>query len=168
MVTDLLLIFFVELKSNSRDYEGEDLFDPIYGDGYITDILCGVKVRLSPLSFYQVNHDTAELLYNKAKEYAALTKEDDFLDLYCGTGTIGLSMANTAKSLIGVEIIPDAIEDAKLNAKLNNIDNANFICGDAADAFRLIREIDAKNPLLIAASAISSIDIGCDRLLCRM
>ena len=60
--------------------------ETLYGDGFITDILCGVKVKLSPLSFYQVNHDTAELLYNKAKEYAALTKEDDFLDLYCGTG----------------------------------------------------------------------------------
>jgi 23S rRNA (uracil1939-C5)-methyltransferase len=101
-----------------------------------------VKVKLSPLSFYQVNHDTAELLYNKAKEYAALTKDDDFLDLYCGTGTIGLSMANEAKSLIGVEIIPDAIEDAKLNAELNNIENAEFICGDAKDA---IKELQRRN-----------------------
>ncbi len=116
--------------------------ETLYGDGFITDILCGVKVKLSPLSFYQVNHDTAELLYNKAKEYAALTKEDDFLDLYCGTGTIGLSMAKEAKSLIGVEIIPDAIKDAKLNAKLNNIDNAEFICGDAKDA---IKELQQRN-----------------------
>ena len=110
--------------------------ETLFGDGFITDILCGVKVKLSPLSFYQVNHDTAELLYSKAKEYAALTKEDDFLDLYCGTGTIGLSMAKEANSLIGVEIIPDAIEDAKLNAKLNNISNAEFICGDAKDAIK--------------------------------
>ncbi|MBR2876576.1 MAG: 23S rRNA (uracil(1939)-C(5))-methyltransferase RlmD [Clostridia bacterium] len=116
--------------------------ETLFGDGFITDILCGVKVKLSPLSFYQVNHDTAELLYNKAKEYASLTPNDDFLDLYCGTGTIGLSMAKEAKSLIGVEIIPDAIEDAKLNAELNGITNAEFICGDAKDA---VKELQQRN-----------------------
>ena len=104
----------------------------IYGDPYITDILCGVRVKISPLSFYQVNHDGAELLYGKAAEYATPTGEEDILDLYCGAGTIGLSMANKVKSLVGVEIIPEAIEDAKKNALLNNIENARFICGDAS------------------------------------
>ncbi len=122
----------------------------IYGEGYITDILSGVKIKLSPLSFYQVNHNTAELLYKKAAEYAALTKDDDFLDLYCGTGTIGLSMAHNAKSLIGVEIIPEAIEDARLNAKLNNIDNAEFLCGDASVAIKALqsRKINPKVVIL--------------------
>lgn len=110
---------------------GEDC-RAIYGEPYITDILCGVKVKISPLSFYQVNHDGAELLYGKAAEYATPTGEEDILDLYCGAGTIGLSMANKVKSLVGVEIIPEAIEDAKENALINNIENARFICGDAS------------------------------------
>ena len=104
---------------------------PVYGDGYITDVLCGVKIKLSPLSFYQVNRNGAELLYKKAAEYAATNGDEDILDLYCGTGTIGLSMAKNVKSLIGVEIIPEAIEDAKENAEINGIKNARFICGDA-------------------------------------
>ena len=103
----------------------------IYGDTYIIDNLCGLNFRISPNSFYQVNHSQAEKLYNKAKEYANLTGKENLIDLYCGTGTIGLTMANECKSLIGVEIVPQAIKDAKLNAKLNNINNAQFICGDA-------------------------------------
>ena len=106
----------------------------LYGDGYITDILCGVKIKLSPLSFYQVNRNGAELLYKKAAEYVNPTSDEVLLDLYCGTGTIGLSMANSVKELVGVEIIPEAIEDAKVNAKLNDINNASFICGDASVA----------------------------------
>ena len=111
-----------------------DTCTALYGDGYITDILCGVKIKLSPLSFYQVNRNGAELLYKKAAEYVAPTPDQTILDLYCGTGTIGLSMANSVKELVGVEIIPEAIEDAKVNAKLNNIENARFICGDASVA----------------------------------
>ena len=106
----------------------------IYGDGYITDILCGVKIKLSPLSFYQVNRNGAELLYKKTAEYVSPTTEQTILDIYCGTGTIGLSMANSVKELVGVEIIPEAIEDAKANAQLNNITNARYICGDASVA----------------------------------
>ena len=105
----------------------------IYGGKYITDVLCGVKVRLSPLSFYQVNRGTAEKLYRKAAEYA----EPDgkaVLDLYCGAGTIGLSMADRAEKIIGAEIVPEAVYDARFNAKLNGIENAEFICADAADA----------------------------------
>ena len=113
---------------------------PLYGDGYITDVLCGVKVKISPLSFYQVNRDGAELLYGKAAEYADISPDDDILDLYCGTGTIGLSMANKAKSLIGVEIIPEAIEDAKVNALLNDFNNTRFICGDASTAAETLKE----------------------------
>ena len=111
----------------------------LYGNGYITDILCGVRVKISPLSFYQVNRDGAELLYKKAAEYAAPTGNEDILDLYCGAGTIGLSMANKVRSVTGVEIISEAIADAEENAKLNNITNARFICGDAGKAAAMLK-----------------------------
>ena len=121
----------------------------LYGDGYITDILCGVKIKLSPLSFYQVNRNGAELLYKKAAEYVAPTPDQTILDLYCGTGTIGLSMANSVKELVGVEIIPEAIEDAEVNAQLNNINNARFICGDASVAAEKLKEEGIKPDTVI-------------------
>ena len=111
----------------------------LYGKPYINDTLCGLRFKISPLSFYQVNHDQAERLYSLAADFAALTGEETLLDLYCGTGTIGLSMASKAKKLIGVEIVPQAIEDAKINAQENGIDNARFICGDAAKAAEVLR-----------------------------
>ncbi len=120
----------------------------IYGDGFITDILCGVKVRISPLSFYQVNHDMAEKLYKKAAEYAEPNGKT-VLDLYCGAGTIGLSMANSAKKIIGVEIIPEAIEDAKHNAELNSFTNVDFICGDAANTAKDFNENNIKPDVVI-------------------
>ena len=99
----------------------------VWGNDCIYDVLCGVKVRLSPLSFYQVNHDMAQQLYEKAAEYACL-------NMYCGTGTIGLSMAKKAKRIIGAEIVPEAVLDAKRNALENGIENAEFICADAGEA----------------------------------
>lgn len=104
----------------------------LYGDGYIEDTLLEKTFRISPLSFYQVNTAQCEVLYQKAAQEAGLTGKEFLLDLYCGTGTIGLTMADKAKRLIGVEIIPEAIEDAKKNAKQNHITNAEFFCGDAA------------------------------------
>ena len=111
----------------------------VYGQDYITDVLCDVKINISALSFYQVNHDMTEILYKKAREYAC-PKDKTVLDLYCGAGTIGLSMANEAKNIIGVEIIPDAIKNAKGNAKNNNINNARFICADATEAAKQLAE----------------------------
>ncbi len=105
----------------------------LFGREYIYDILCEVKVRISPHSFYQVNHDMAEQLYQKAAEYAE-PKNKNILDLYCGAGTIGLSMAKDAKSIIGVEIVDAAVHDAEINARENGIDNVRFICGDATKA----------------------------------
>ncbi|MBR5441538.1 MAG: 23S rRNA (uracil(1939)-C(5))-methyltransferase RlmD [Clostridia bacterium] len=112
---------------------------PLLGDGYIEDVLCGVRIKISPLSFYQVNRDGAELLYGKAAEYASVSGDEDILDLYCGAGTIGLSMADKVNSVTGVEIIPEAIEDAKKNALNNGITNARFICGDASIAAERLR-----------------------------
>ena len=106
----------------------------LWGKDSIEDRLCGLTFQLSPLSFYQVNHDQAQRLYEKAAEYASLTGEEVLLDLYCGTGTIGLSMAKGAKKLLGVEIIPQAVENAKENARRNGVQNAAFLCGDAAQA----------------------------------
>lgn len=111
----------------------------LWGEDYITDILCDLRFKISPLSFYQVNRDQAEKLYGKAAEYADLRGNETVLDLYCGAGTIGLSMASKAKKIIGVEIIPEAIEDAKLNAALNGIENAEFICGDAPKAAEILK-----------------------------
>lgn len=121
----------------------------IWGSDTITDILCGLKFRISPLSFYQVNRNQAEKLYNKAAEYAKLTGTETVLDLYCGAGTIGLSMAHMAKEIIGVEIVPEAIEDAKVNAELNGITNARFICGDAAEAAEILKNEGIRPEVII-------------------
>ena len=111
-----------------------DRFITLYGPGYIEDTLCGLNFRLSPRSFYQVNHHQAQRLYQAAIEQARITKDDLVLDLYCGVGTITLAMASAAGKVIGVEVIPQAVEDAKDNAKRNGIENAEFFCGDAGQA----------------------------------
>ncbi|MBE6732458.1 MAG: 23S rRNA (uracil(1939)-C(5))-methyltransferase RlmD [Ruminococcaceae bacterium] len=120
----------------------------LYGKEYITDILAGVKVRISPLSFYQVNRTMAEKLYNKAIEYVEPDGKN-ILDLYCGAGTIGLSMAKRAKSVIGVEIVPEAIKDAKINASENGVDNARFICADAKSAAKMLAQEGIKPDVVI-------------------
>lgn len=134
-------------KENTNVILGKEC-KTLYGSDYITDILCGVKVRLSALSFYQVNHAMAEKLYEKACEYAK-PKGKNIIDLYCGAGTIGLSMAKEAKSIIGVEIIPEAIEDAKFNAKNNRIENARFICADASSAAEQLAKENIKADTVI-------------------
>jgi 23S rRNA (uracil1939-C5)-methyltransferase len=105
-----------------------------YGSDHITDVLCGLKFKISPFSFWQVNRAQAEKLYGKAKEYANLQNDEILLDLYCGTGTIGLTMAENCKTLVGAEIVEDAIKNANENAKANGIENARFICADASKA----------------------------------
>ena len=109
----------------------------LYGPGYIEDTLCGVPVRLGPLSFYQVNTLAAERLYGVAAQYAQLTPDNALLDLYCGMGTIGLSMAEQCRELIGVEIVPEAIESAKANAARMGeavAAKSRFFCADAGQA----------------------------------
>lgn len=108
-------------------------YKTLYGKSGIEDELCGLRFFISPASFYQVNRDGAELLYAKAREVADLKGGETVADLYCGTGTIGLSMAKNAKKLCGIEIVESAVECAKKNAKNNGIDNAEFICGDASN-----------------------------------
>ena len=103
------------------------------GSDEITDTLCGKKISLSPMSFYQVNTAQAERLYRQGMEYAELTGEETVLDLYCGAGTIGLAFSDKAKKIIGCEIVPEAIENAKKNAAVNGVKNAEFYCGDAGE-----------------------------------
>ena len=112
---------------------GEE-FITLYGLGYIEDTLCGLTFRLSPRSFYQVNHHQAQRLYEAAIAQAEITKDDTVLDLYCGVGTITLAMAKAAGKVIGVEVVEQAVQDAKENAARNGIKNAEFFCGDAGKA----------------------------------
>lgn len=105
----------------------------LWGQGYITDYIGEVKYQISPLSFYQVNPVQTKKLYEKALEYAGLTGHENVFDLYCGIGTISLFLAKKAKKVLGVEIVPEAIEDAKKNAKINGIDNVEFLVGAAED-----------------------------------
>ncbi|MDD3165271.1 MAG: 23S rRNA (uracil(1939)-C(5))-methyltransferase RlmD [Oscillospiraceae bacterium] len=116
-----------------------DKFKTIYGSDTIDDVLCGLRFRLSPRSFYQVNRDQAETLYGLAIDAADLHGTETVLDLYCGTGTITLAMASRAKTVVGVELIASAIADAKENARENGIDNASFFCADASAAAQKFR-----------------------------
>ena len=111
----------------------------LWGKPYITDELMGLRFKLSPMSFYQVNRDQAEKLYRKVLDFAALSGEETVVDLYCGTGTITLCLAGRAKRVIGAEIVPAAVEDARENAENNGISNAEFILGDAGKAAAEIR-----------------------------
>ena len=108
-------------------------YEIIWGQGYIEDYIGDVKYQISPLSFYQVNPVQTEKLYGLALEYADLKGEETVWDLYCGIGTISLFLARSAKQVYGVEIVPQAIDDAKNNAKINNIKNAEFYVGKAED-----------------------------------
>lgn len=105
----------------------------LYGPGYIEDYIGDVKFRISPLSFFQVNPVQTEKLYSKAMEYAKLTGSETVWDLYCGIGSISLFLAKNARKVIGVEIVEPAVEDAKVNARINNIENVDFISGAAED-----------------------------------
>ena len=126
------LVLSVNIKKGNTILGDE--FITLYGPGTIDDTLCGLTFRLSPRSFYQVNHHQAQRLYRAAIEQAGITKEDTVLDLYCGVGTITLAMAGAAGKVIGVEVIAQAVEDAKENARRNGIENAEFFCGDAGAA----------------------------------
>ena len=110
----------------------------IWGENFIMDTLCGLEFKLSVPSFYQVNRDQAEVLYGKALEFAGLTGAETALDLYCGAGTITLCLASRARRVIGAEIVPAAIRDARENAARNGVKNVEFFCGDAADTAAML------------------------------
>ena len=109
-----------------------DRYRTLWGRDYLTDTLCGLELRLSVPSFYQVNHDQAQRLYEKALEYAGLTGRELAVDLYCGAGTITQVLARRARHVIGGEIVPEAIRDAEDSARRNGVENVEFLCGDAS------------------------------------
>lgn len=113
-----------------------DRTDVLWGEPMLEDRLCGHSFLLSPEAFYQVNHAQAERLYACAVEFAGLTGEETVIDLYCGAGTITLTLAEQAKTVIGVEIVPEAVENARQNAARNAMDNVEFLCADAGQAAR--------------------------------
>lgn len=121
----------------------------IRGSEKICDVLLGKKFVISPQSFYQVNHGQCEKLYSLAADYAALKGGETVVDMYCGAGTIGLTLADKCKQLVGIEIMPSAIENAKENAQLNHISNADFICADAFDGAKEIEKRGLKPDLVI-------------------
>ena len=108
----------------------------LYGSGHVKDSILGVDFLISSKSFFQVNPIQVEVLYSKAIEYANLNKDETIFDAYCGIGTISLIASRQVKKVVGVEIVKEAIIDAKKNAKLNKIDNAEYICGDAGEVFK--------------------------------
>ncbi len=112
----------------------------LWGNDAICDELLGKRFEISPASFYQVNHAQCEKLYTIARDYAALSGNETLVDLYCGAGTIGLTMAENAKKVFGIEIVPEAIENAKRNTELNGITNAEFFCGDAFDGAKELKK----------------------------
>ena len=117
----------------------------IFGEGYIYDYLDDKKFKISPLSFYQVNPVQTVKLYQKAVEFAELSGNEIIFDLYCGVGTIGIFASNKAKKLYGIEVIENAIKDARLNAKINNIDNAEFFVGNVEEILpKFLKEREIK------------------------
>ncbi len=121
-------------------------FVTLHGRAWIEDELCGLRFRIAPDSFYQVNRDGAEMLYAKAAEVAALRGDEVLMDLYCGTGTIGLSMADRVSRLVGVEIVPSAVACAKENAARGGVGNAEFFCADASSAETILACAGGKRP----------------------
>ena len=126
------LVLSVNTKDTNTVLGDEEIV--LYGQGFIEDTLCGLSFRLSARSFYQINHHQAQRLYEAAIAQAEITEKDLVLDLYCGVGTITLCMAKAAGKVIGVEVVEQAVADAKANAKRNGIENAEFFCGDAGKA----------------------------------
>ena len=141
-------------------------FRTVWGKSYLTDTLCGKRFMVGPAAFYQVNHDATELLYRLAAERAG--RGDLLLDLYCGVGTVGLSMADRFSRLVGVEIVPDAVNAARQNARENGVKNAAFYCGDAADTEKLLAVAEqAEGKLLPDAVILDPPRRGCDEKLLR-
>ena len=130
---DGMTSIMININRNKTNVILGDTCKILWGKSYIEDYICDIRYQISPLSFYQVNPKQTEKLYSKALEYAGLTGNETVWDLYCGIGTISLFMAAKARKVYGVEIVPQAIEDAKNNARLNNIDNAEFFVGKAEE-----------------------------------
>lgn len=133
----------------------------LWGNDFISDYIANFKFNISPLSFFQVNPVQTEILYGKALEYAALTGDEIVFDAYCGTGTISLFLSQKAKKVYGVEIIPQAIENARINAAQNNVENVEFIVGESE---KVIPDL-AHNDIIADVVVVDPPRKGCDRKL---
>ena len=169
ILSDRLLEKYPEIVSSVINVNNRDT-NVILGDeeivltskNYICDIMCKIAVNIAPKAFYQVNTPCAEQLYSSACDFAE-PKGKTVLDLYCGAGTIGLSMARTAKKIIGVEIVPEAIENAKQNALANGITNCEFICADAGEAARILHSRNLRPDVIMVDPPRK----GCGRDACE-
>ncbi len=153
-------------KENTNVVLGKD-YRTLYGRDYIYDTLCGVRLKITAPSFYQVNHGAAELLYKKAKELARPEKSDTLLDLFCGAGSIGLSMADSVGELIGIEIVDSAVKCAVENAEACGIKNAHFFTGDATETERLLSNAEKQlgRKILPDIVVLDPPRAGCDERL---
>ena len=141
------LVLSVNTKDTNTVLGDEEIV--LHGPGYIEDTLCGLSFRLSARSFYQINHHQAQRLYEAAIAQAEITQKDLVLDLYCGVGTITLCMAKAAGKVIGVEVVEQAVADAKANAERNGIQNAEFFCGDAGKAALKLEQEGIKPDVIV-------------------
>lgn len=137
----------INTKNTNVIMGGENVV--LYGEGYIYDKLGEYTFKISPLSFYQINPIQTEKLYQKAVEFADLKKDDIVLDLYCGIGTIGIFVSKYVKYVLGVEVVEQAVEDAKENARINKVDNIEFICGDTKEVLEKLIHKKGINPDVI-------------------
>ena len=144
-----------------------DEFITLHGPGYIEDTLCGMTFRLSPRSFYQVNHHQAQRLYKAAIDAAGITKSDTVLDLYCGVGTITLAMSAAAGQVIGVEVVPQAVEDARENARRNGVENVRFLCGDAGQAALQLEQEGIRADVIVVDPPRKGLSADCIEALHR-
>lgn len=133
----------------------------LYGDPYLTDTLCDKTFRIGATSFYQVNHDQTEVLYTKALELAHINENDVLIDAYCGIGTIGIIASDKVKMVYGVEVVPEAIENAKQNMKLNKVKNAVYVCNKAED--QIVEWMNSSVPATIIV--VDPPRKGCDEKL---
>ena len=135
---------FINVNKAQTNVIYGDKFINVYGKTTLTDRLCGLTFDIAPASFYQVNHDCTEALYSKAASLLDIKGDETVIDLYCGVGTVGLCAAKNAKKLIGVEIIPEAVENAKRNAEINGVKSAEFYCGDSSIVRSVVKgKVDA-------------------------
>lgn len=164
LISKLPTIKSVSINMNTENtnvIKGSELRN-IFGEGYITDFIGDIKFKISPLSFYQVNSVQTKLLYNKALEFANLKGDEVIFDLYCGVGTISLFLAKHAKKVYGVEILPQAIDDANENARINAIENAEFICGKSE---LVVPELIEKQGVKADVVVVDPPRKGCDKSL---
>ncbi len=145
-----------------------DKYFTLYGNDYMEDELCGNKFKISPAAFYQVNRSQAEKLYQCAIDFTDLKGSETVVELFCGAGTISLALAKHASEVYGIEIVNRAVQNAKDNAKLNNIENVSFICADATQGAQMIIEEDIVPDVVVVDPPRKGLDVTAIDAICEM